>query len=123
MIKAQETVSEDDKKKIKHQQWMRIRKGIPFITLCAFTGVLCRYTITVLLGLPLTLSAVIAISFMIVYLFTFEVFLPPAGAMTILAMLIPESMMLFYPVQVFFGVLILSIFGMGIKGKLGSVTF
>lgn len=123
VIKDQETVSEDDKKKIKRQQWMRIKKGIPFITLCAFTGVFCRYTITVLLGLPLTLSAVIAISFMIVYLFTFEVFLPPAGAMTILAMLIPESMMLFYPVQVFFGVLILSIFGMGIKGKLGSVTF
>ena len=123
MVKEQKVESEDDKKWMKHQLQIRIKKGIPFITLCAFTGVFCRYTITVLLGLPLTLSAVIAISFMIVYLFTFEVFLPPAGAMTILAMLIPESMMLFYPVQVFFGVLILSIFGMGIKGKLGSVTF
>lgn len=123
MVKEQKVESEDDKKWMKHQLQIRIKKGIPFITLCAFTGVLCRYIITVLLGLPLTLSAVVAILFMIIYLFTFDVFLPPAGAMTILAMLIPESMMLFYPVQVFFGVLILSIFGMGIKGKLGSVTF
>lgn len=123
MVKEQKVESEDDKKWMKHQLQIRIKKGIPFITLCAFTGVLCRYIITVLLGLPLTLSAVVAILFMIIYLFTFDMFLPPAGAMTILAMLIPESMMLFYPVQVFFGVLILSIFGMGIKGKLGSVTF
>ncbi|MBQ4524336.1 MAG: hypothetical protein IJA10_15555 [Lachnospiraceae bacterium] len=70
-----------------------------------------------------TLSAVVAILFMIIYLFTFDVFLPPAGAMTILAMLIPETMLFFYPVQVFFGVLILSVFGIGIKGKVGVLLF
>lgn len=119
----QKSEDSNDKKIRKEQQFLRLKKGIPLITLCALTGVLCRYIITILIGLPLTVSAVIATLFMIAYLFAFRIFLPPAGAMTILAMLIPESMMLFYPVQVFFGVLILSIFGMGIKGKLGSVTF
>lgn len=93
----------------------KIKKGIPLISLCALTGVLCRFLITKTLGLPLTLAAVIATLLMIIYLFIFDVFMPPAGAMTILAMLIPETMLFFYPIQVFFGVSILSIFAWGIN--------
>ena len=81
---------------------------------------ICRYVFTVLLGLPLTISAVIAILFMIFYLYAFDAFMPPAGAMTILAMLIPETMMLYYPMQVFLGVFVLSMAGVVIKGKVST---
>ena len=110
-------LSVEDKKQMNQQMMTRLKKGIPFITLCALTGVICRYVFTVLLGLPLTISAVIAILFMILYLYAFDAFMPPAGAMTILAMLIPETMMLYYPMQVFLGVFVLSMAGVVIKGK------
>jgi hypothetical protein len=35
--------------------------------------------------------------------------LPPAGAMAILAMLIPESMLLWYPLQVLIGISLLTL--------------
>ena len=79
-------------------------KVIMTISLCALIGAVMRYLIVVYLGLPLTLAAVVAAVGMIVVIMYMKVYMPPAGAMTILAMLIPNESVVMYPVQVFVGI-------------------
>ncbi|HCA34032.1 MAG TPA: hypothetical protein DEP00_02830, partial [Lachnospiraceae bacterium] len=61
----------------------------------------CRGLFTVCLGLPLTLSAVIAVILMLLVVSAFRLYMPPAGAMMMLAMLIPESALVLYVPEVF----------------------
>lgn len=82
-------------------------RSVLLIGSCALTGALCRLLFTSQLGLPLTVSAVIASVIMILLLQRFSLFLPPAAALTILAMLIPESALALYPVQVLGGIFVL----------------
>lgn len=79
-------------------------KTVAMIFICALTGTACRYILTVQLGLLLTFSAVAATVIMIVILHLFKMYLPPAGALTILAMLIPEENLLLYPIEIFAGI-------------------
>lgn len=79
-------------------------KTILIIFLCALTGTICRYFISVQLGLPLTLSAVTATVIMLAILNLFKMYLPPAGALAILAMLIPQEKLLLYPIEILAGV-------------------
>lgn len=66
----------------------------------AFTGVLSRYIICVRLGLGLTVAAIIAaIIINGIFVLTKKPF-PPAGAITFLPFIIPESGLLGYPFQV-----------------------
>ncbi|MBR5468471.1 MAG: hypothetical protein IKU80_04485 [Firmicutes bacterium] len=78
-------------------------KVVAAITLCAFAGALCRYIIVIKFNLPLTLAAAIATVGMILILNGFKAFVPPAGALCILPMLIPEAAVINYPVQIFVG--------------------
>lgn len=79
-------------------------KAVVMIFICALTGTVCRYILTVQLGLLLTFSAVTATVIMILILHLFKMYLPPAGALTILAMLIPEENLLLYPFEIFTGI-------------------
>lgn len=79
------------------------------IILCAFFGAFTRYFLTMKFGLPLTVSAFGASVFLIITLKIFKIYFPPAGAMTILAMLIPENYVVFYPLQVALGIILISI--------------
>lgn len=81
-------------------------KVILTITLCALIGAIMRYLIVIYAGLPLTLAAVLAAIGMIMVVMFMKVYMPPAGAMTILAMLIPNESVILYPVQVFIGITI-----------------
>lgn len=74
------------------------------ITACAVAGAVSRYLISIKLTLPLLLSAIIATVLMIILINVFKMYLPPAGALTILPMLIPENSLLLYPVYVFVGI-------------------
>ena len=65
-------------------------KVVAAIGLCAFVGTLCRYFIVMELQFPLTVAAVAAAIGMIVILTGLKAFVPPAGALCILPMLIPE---------------------------------
>ena len=77
---------------------------VSLISLCALSGAFCRYTITSVAGLPLTLAAVLAMTISIILIYSFRMYLPPAGALTLLAMLIPRAALAIYPVSVFAGV-------------------
>lgn len=74
-------------------------KVVVLISVCAAVGAMSRYLFTMTLGLPLTLAALIAAVVVIAIIYGFGMFVPPAGAMGILAMLVPEDVVLFYPVM------------------------
>ena len=76
------------------------------IFLCALAGAACRYLLTIRLGLWLTLSAAVAVVGMMILFRAFRLFLPPAGALTILAMLIPESVVVWYPLEILGGTIV-----------------
>ena len=83
--------------------------GLPkigILALCALIGAGSRLILTITLGLPLFAAAAAASIVMILLLIRTGIFLPPAGALTVLAMLIPESVVLLYPVEVTAGVIV-----------------
>ena len=79
---------------------------IGILALCALIGAGSRLILTITLGLPLFAAAAAASIVMILLLIRTGIFLPPAGALTLLAMLIPESAVLLYPVEVTAGVIV-----------------
>ncbi len=82
-------------------------KSVGLITVCALTGAVSRFLLCVTWGLPLTVAALTASVIMVALLIGLNHYLPPAGALTILAMLIPEGSLITYPLQVFIGIGIL----------------
>ena len=82
-------------------------KVIALIALCAAAGALCRLALTVALGLPLTVSAIAAAVILLWLLREFGLYLPPAAALTVLAMLIPQSDLVIYPIEILAGVAVL----------------
>jgi len=79
------------------------------IILCSLFGAFCRYFISMEFGLPLTISAFSTSVLIIILLKLFKIYFPPAGAMSILAMLIPENYVVFYSLQVAVGIILISI--------------
>jgi len=73
------------------------------ITLCACAGAACRLGIHLKLGLPLTLAALVAAALMIAILSALKAYVPPAGALCILPMLIPAERVVTYPLQICIG--------------------
>ena len=78
-------------------------KVVSAIALCGLAGAICRYLIVLTLHLPLTLAAILSGIFMIIILTKLNVFVPPAGALCILPMLIPETAVISYPLQILAG--------------------
>ncbi|MCR4902457.1 MAG: HPP family protein [Butyrivibrio sp.] len=82
-------------------------KVILLISLCGLIGSVSRLIFCTFFGLPLTMACVIATTAMIALLYSFKLFLPPAGAICILAMLIPEEALIPYSVEILAGISIL----------------
>ena len=78
-------------------------KAILLITGCALAGALCRLLFSVTWGLPLTIAAILATAIIIYAKRTLKMYLPPAGAIGILAMLIPPGELWWYPVEILVG--------------------
>lgn len=74
-------------------------KAVLVITVCAFVGAVSRLT----LGLPLTVAALTATAIMLVIIYCTKMYIPPAGALTILSMIIPSESVLLYPLQILVG--------------------
>lgn len=89
----------------KRDSGARKRPGtvVAAIALCGLAGTMCRYVIHLTLYLPLTLAAVVAAVFMILILEKLKAYVPPAGALCILPMLIPAEVVPGYPVQILVG--------------------
>jgi hypothetical protein len=73
------------------------------ITVCAFVGAVSRYVLNMTLGLPLTVAALTATAIMFVIVYCTKMYIPPAGALTILGMIIPSESVLLYPLQILVG--------------------
>lgn len=82
-------------------------RTLGLIVLCAAAGALCRLGLTMGLGLSLTVSALAASLLLLLLLKGFGMYLPPAGALGILAMLIPAESLWGYPLQVLCGAAVL----------------
>ena len=78
-------------------------KTVLVITGCALVGSLSRYLLTIKLELPLTVSALIATLIMLLILTYTKMYMPPVGAITILSMIIPQSSVITYSLQIFVG--------------------
>lgn len=79
---------------------------------CALAGSLSRFILTMTLGLPLTVAALVGCILMFVVLKASNVFLPPTGALMVLAMLIPEAAVVLFPLQVLTGCAVMVLFDM-----------
>lgn len=73
------------------------------ITGCAVVGALSRFCLSVWLGWPLAVSAVLATALMLWAKRSLQMYLPPAGAIGILAMLIPQTELWLYPLEILLG--------------------
>lgn len=79
-------------------------KTVLLISLCGGAGALCRWAFSIMLGLPLTLAAAVAAAVTLLLMKGMKQYLPPAGAMAILPVLLPQESILLFPIQVFVGV-------------------
>ncbi|MBQ9281204.1 MAG: hypothetical protein IJ207_03290 [Treponema sp.] len=82
---------------------------ILLVSLCALFGAASRLLISVTLGLPLTLSGLVAGAGVILLVKIFAFPFPPAAAMAVLAMLIPKDALFLYPLEVAAGIFLLSL--------------
>jgi len=82
-------------------------KAVALIALCAAAGAFSRLALTVTLGLPLTVSAIAAAVILLWLLREFGMLLPPAAALTVLAMLIPQGDLIVYPIEILVGIAVL----------------
>ena len=78
-------------------------KAVLLITVCALVGAVSRYVLNMTLGLPLTVAALTATAIMLVIVYCTKMYIPPAGALTILSMIIPSESVLLYPLQILVG--------------------
>lgn len=77
-------------------------RAVALIALCALTGSVAR-ELVMAGGCSLTLAALVTALVVLVWIFLSGMFLPPAGALGILAMLIPEWAVPSYPLQIAVG--------------------
>ncbi|MCR5606339.1 MAG: HPP family protein [Treponema sp.] len=87
-------------------------KVIFLIFLSAFAGAFSRYVFTLCLHLPITISVAFAAAVMIFLVRVFNMKLPPAGAVVLLAMLIKKEAIISYPVKIVAGTVVLMITGL-----------
>jgi len=71
---------------------------------CAVIGTIARYLFSMLWGLPLTVAVLFVCLGVITLMKSIKLFFPPAAAMGVLSMLIPEGVVLLYPLDVFVGI-------------------
>lgn len=82
-------------------------KTIAVISLCAVIGAYSRIILSGLLGMPIILSAVVATVLLIITMSYAKMFIPPAGALAILPIIIPYKYVAIYPYEIFVGALVL----------------
>ena len=75
-------------------------KTVLIIVCCAFVGAMLRYLLCILVGFPLILAAVLSTAFSVILMHIAGQYIPPAGALGILPMIIPSGSLLIYPVEI-----------------------
>lgn len=75
-------------------------KTVLIIVCCAFVGAMLRYLLCALAGFPLISAAVLSTAFSIIVMHLAGQYIPPAGALGILPMIIPSESLLIYPAEI-----------------------
>lgn len=89
----------------------RLVSVMELVTICALAGTFARYYLSMTLEnpLPLYIVAIPAVLVMILCMYLMRLYFPPAGAILVLALLIPEQYVLFYPLQILAGIFVLGL--------------
>ena len=78
------------------------------VSLCALAGAAMRLILVMKCGLSPAVAALPIGILIVILVKSFGLYFPPAGAMAVLALLIPDDTVLLYPVEVILGITILS---------------
>lgn len=78
-------------------------RTVMVITGCALCGAAFRLGLGIALGLPLTVPAVLAVISALIIMKLSGRYIPPAGALAVLPMIIPEKALLIYPAEILAG--------------------
>lgn len=81
---------------------------------CALAGSTSRLVFTQTLGLPLTVSALIATALALTLMQGLKFYFPPAGAVAVLPFLLPSSILWMYPIQAGLGFIALTGIALGL---------
>lgn len=77
--------------------------SVVLVSVSAFAGAYLRILLSIKAGLPLTISAAVSAVALIFLFRRFSLYFPPSGAAMMLAMLISEEQLWFYPVEITVG--------------------
>lgn len=89
-------------------------KTVFFITGCALSGAIFRLVLCELLPLPLTVAAILSVACALVIMRSAGQYIPPAGALAVLPMIIPAKALLIYPAEIFAGASLLMLAALAI---------
>ena len=79
------------------------------VSLCALAGAAMRFVLVMKCGISPAVAALPIGVLIIVLVKSFKLYFPPAGAMAVLALLIPDGAVLLYPAEVALGITILAL--------------
>lgn len=79
------------------------------VSLCAAIGAMARFVLVMNLGFSYTAAAMVIGILIVVLIRAFKLYFPPAGAMAVLALLIPDNAVLMYPLEVCGGIIVLAL--------------
>lgn len=82
-------------------------QAILLIFVCALVASYSRYILAMQLKMSLLIPVCVTSMFVIFMIATTKMYIPPAGAIGILAFLIPEEAVIYYPLHVFVGIAIM----------------
>ena len=85
-------------------------KPIILLTISAIIGCLCRYIFTITYNIPITVTSIVAITITILLIYRTETYLPPIGAICLLALIVPEDILILFPLEIFIGTTIFMTF-------------
>lgn len=83
-------------------------KTVTVVALCTLAGSLVRYVLCVRSGLPLTLAAMLIALGLVLFVRFSGFYFPPAGAMAVLTLLVPETALTLLPLQALLGMALLT---------------
>ncbi|MGN1338851.1 MAG: hypothetical protein ACI4WS_01030 [Oscillospiraceae bacterium] len=75
-------------------------KTLLIIIGCAVSGAALRYLLCVIAGLPLTIAAALSVVVSLLIMRGAKMFIPPAGALGMLPMIIPQETLFIYPLEI-----------------------
>lgn len=100
--------------------WHKPFRVLLLISLAAFSGVFWLLVTVELFNLPFWLFGIFAVSWMFLLYHWFEMYLPPAAALTLLPVIVQSEKLWLYPFQVTVGCLIFVLIARGLFNRPGE---